>query len=164
MTTQTAQQKTNGVEVTRFMETIGAVGGAYLTYKFYPTIAGLFKLPTSGSIILMIGGFIAAFLIIFVALSIAGLIVRGLLRKIKLGPIDKVLGFILGMIKGVVIVVAISGGLKWIGGEPRALVENSTVARSLLSVAEQFSSSEEVKTLEQEATEQSPSNNSSNDN
>lgn len=139
------------------IETIGAVGAAYLTYKFYPTVAGIFKLPTTGSVFLMIGGFIAAFLIVFVGMSIVGFLIRGLMRKIKLGPIDKVLGFALGFIKGAIVVVAISGGLHWIGGEPRALVEKSTVARTLLSVAESISPLDKIESPNKSAAPQSSS-------
>jgi len=121
--------------ISEIIETAGTIGAAILTYKLYPTVAGIVGLPTGGSIFKVLGGFLAAFLIVMLALTLLGHWLKKLFRKISLGTLDRAIGGILGFVKGAILVAAIAWCLNWVGGEGRQWLDESPIAKMHLRVA-----------------------------
>ncbi len=121
--------------IAEIIETVGTIGAAILTYQFYPAIAGVFRLPTSGSLLELLSGFLIVFLGISILLALLGYWLKHLLRAIRLGTFDRLVGGVLGFVKGAVVVIAIAWCLNWIGGEGAQLLNKSPVAKAHLHVA-----------------------------
>lgn len=122
--------------IAEIIETAGTIGAAILTYQLYPTIAGVFRLPTSGSLVELLGGFLIVFLGISILLALVGYWLKHLLRAIRLGTFDRLIGGVLGFVKGAVVVIVIAWCLNWIGGEGVRLLNQSPVAKAHLRIAE----------------------------
>ncbi|GAB4329027.1 MAG: hypothetical protein Kow0074_25320 [Candidatus Zixiibacteriota bacterium] len=134
--------------IAEIIETVGTIGAAIITYLLYPTIAGLVGLPTTGSLVEMLAGFLVVLIGISVVLALLGYWLKRLLHAIRLGTFDRFIGGVLGLIKGAVIVTAIAWCLNWIGVEGRFALDKSPVVKAHLRIAtavwESVTSSDDV--------------------
>jgi len=111
------------------VETVGLFVSILVVVRFYPELEALFGVHTIWSaIILAIGS-------LFVAMIVLHFIVRAvhsLLKKAKLGVIEKVLGMLLGLLKAGLIVAVVCAVLLRLGSVGQTAISQSVVARSTI--------------------------------
>ena len=86
---------------------VGVLGGFYGAYTYYPLIAKFLARWISNTGYLNILSFMIIFCLIFIIISILGIIIKYLLRIAFLGWVDRVCGAGFGIIKGILIVSVI---------------------------------------------------------
>lgn len=86
---------------------VGVFAGFYLAYLFYPHIASWFSGWISDPGYCNILAFMIIFCMVFIAISILGIIIRYLLNKVSSGWADRVGGVLLGFAKGCLIVAVL---------------------------------------------------------
>jgi len=82
---------------------IGVLAGFYAAYTYYPEMADLLSRWISSTVYLHITSFMVLFCLIFIIISILGVILKYLMRIAHLGWVDRVSGAGFGVLKGVLI-------------------------------------------------------------
>lgn len=119
---------------------------AFFAAKFFaPDVAGWFVSLSNDERIRIVAAWISVFLVALIVVSIVGLVLSGTLKAIGLGVVDRTLGAVFGLLRGVlmVVVIALIGGLTtlpktdaWRNAAVRPTVESLAVlARSFLPEA-----------------------------
>ncbi len=121
--------------VKEILSAAALVAGGLAGVAFYQPIGELFGKLTGLKTFLEVIGFVIAFLVAFVVVKLIERALRTTLEALKLGGLDKLLGFLLGAVEGLVIVSLV---LILLSRQSlidlKALLDGSVVARTLLPV------------------------------
>lgn len=79
---------------------IGVLAGFYAAYTYYPEMAGFLSRWISSAVYLNITSFTVFFCLIFIIISVLGVILKYLMRIAHLGWMDRVSGAVFGVLKG----------------------------------------------------------------
>ena len=80
------------------------VAGLYVAFRFAPVFRPLIGEAISPSWLQWVAAFVGTFLLVFIPLSIMSHRLSELVKKSEIGPIDRVLGLVFGIARGLVIV------------------------------------------------------------
>lgn len=83
---------------------VGAIVGFFLANAFYTGISKYMSEWISDKDYLNILSFLVLFSIVFIVFNLAGVIIKYLLKKTELNWIDRILGAVLGFLKGALVV------------------------------------------------------------
>jgi len=83
---------------------IGVFGGFYAAYTYYPDLAKPLSKWIANTGYLNILSFLIIFCVVFMVISILGIIINYLLKIVFLGWLDRVSGAMFGAMKGILIV------------------------------------------------------------
>jgi membrane protein required for colicin V production len=117
----------------------GIIGGFYAAFAHYQTIAPLLSKWIHNVHYLYISSFLILFCAVFLGITLAGVLIRTLLRLMLLGVVDRVLGSVFGAAKGVIIVSLLffllitflpAGGVQ--------MIRNSVMAPHMNTIAGSF--------------------------
>ncbi len=111
------------------VETVGLFGSILIVVRMWPAMEEMFGVHTIWSAILLAIGSL------FVAMIILHFIVRAIhsiLKKAKLGVVEKVLGLILGLLKAGLIISVVCAVLLRLGSVGQKAVSQSVVARTTI--------------------------------
>jgi membrane protein required for colicin V production len=86
---------------------VGVIAGFYVAYIYYPQIAHRMSGWISNEGYCNILAFMIIFCVLFVAISVLGIIIRYILNKVSSGWADRIWGVLLGFAKGCLIVAVL---------------------------------------------------------
>lgn len=113
------------------VETVGLFVSILVVVRLYPTLEGLFGVESIWSAILLAVG---ALVVVMIVLHFLVRAVHSLLKKAKLGVVEKVLGLLFGLFKAGLIIAVVCAVLLRLGTAGRTAVSESVVARSTIQV------------------------------
>ena len=116
--------------VRELIETVGAIVAALISYRYYPSVASAVGVNTDSGWLAKIGAFLILFIVLMILISIFGRLVRRFVRKINLGMYDRLLGFVLGALKGGIAVAVVASAIMWVGPAGEDLVAQSKLAKA----------------------------------
>jgi len=93
--------------IKEFSGIVGVLAGFYGAYAYYPRIARWLAGWISDQGYCNILAFMIIFCVVFVAVSILGIIIRYILNKVTSGWTDRLGGVVLGLVKGCLIVAVL---------------------------------------------------------
>lgn len=114
----------------------GVLGGFFLAYGFYATVAGYLTGLVSNPAYRNILAFLAIFCLVVIAVNVVAVIVKYLMRIVFLGWLDRLGGFVFGAAKGVLIVSVIFLALTAFLPKGTPLIRDSATAPFVAVVAE----------------------------
>jgi len=117
---------------------VGVMAGFYAAYTYYPFLAGLLARWISNSGYLNIMSFILIFCIIFILISIAGIIIKYLLNIAFLGWVDRICGAGFGIIKGILIVSVVLISLTAFLPKGAPIIKNSLLSPHVTLISEKM--------------------------
>jgi membrane protein required for colicin V production len=82
---------------------VGLVGGFFVASRFYPLAASWLDSRVPYPWMTVVLGWVLIFLIVYIAVSVLGRMVRGSLNFLRLGWVDRLVGFFFGFLKGVLL-------------------------------------------------------------
>lgn len=82
---------------------IGVLGGYYAAYSYYPVIAKVLTRWISNAAYLNILSFLIIFCVVFIIISVLGVVIKYVLNIAFLGWVDRICGAGFGIIKGILI-------------------------------------------------------------
>jgi len=115
---------------------IGVLAGFYAAYTYYPMASNVLRRWMSDPGYMNILGFLCIFCIVFLVVSILGVIVKFCLNIAFLGWLDRICGLGFGAIKGLLIVSVILMMLTAFLPKGSALVKNSKLAPHVMRISE----------------------------
>ncbi len=111
---------------------VGVMGGFYAAYSYYPYLvkhlSGWVINPGYQRII----GFLAIFVVVFFAVSFAGMVLKYLMNIAFLGWTDRVCGLLFGTLKGVLIISVLLLVLTTFLPKNAAIIKKSWVAHHMI--------------------------------
>lgn len=117
---------------------IGVLGGFYGAYAYYPLVAKQLSRWISNTGYLNILSFMIIFCVVFIVISILGIIIKYLLRISFLGWVDRVCGAGFGIIKGILIVSVILLALTTFLPKGAPLIKNSLLSPHVTMISEKL--------------------------
>ena len=114
----------------------GVMGGFFLAYTFYATVAGYLAGLVSNPAYRNILAFLAIFCIVVITVNLIAVIVKYLMRIVFLGWLDRLGGFVFGAVKGALIVSVIFLALTAFLPKGTPLIRDSATAPYVALVAE----------------------------
>jgi membrane protein required for colicin V production len=115
---------------------VGVLGGFFLAYGFYATAAGYLTGLVSNPAYRNILAFLAIFCTVVIAVNVVAVIVKYLMRIVFLGWLDRLGGFVFGVVKGALIVSVIFLALTAFLPKGTPLIKDSATAPYIAVVAE----------------------------
>lgn len=101
------------------------VGAAVITFMFYPLAAGLFKDVLKSSVVVSILAVMVTYFVVFFLLSGINAIILDFTREVRMGPIDRALGLVFGVFRGLLIVSLIHYSIVLVQGKAPKWLEDS---------------------------------------
>lgn len=117
---------------------VGVLAAFYTAYSYYPEIAHLLRRWVTNSGYLNILSFFILFCLVFVIISMLGVIIKYLLNIAFLGWVDRICGAGFGVIKGVLIVSVIVLTLTAFLQRGSPLLKDSLLSPHVLFVSEKM--------------------------
>jgi len=115
---------------------IGVLAGFYAAYTYYPALAGLLDRWITSAAYGNLTSFMIIFCLVFILISIVGIIIKYLLNIAFLGWADRICGAGFGMIKGVLVAAVILISLTTFLPAGALLIRNSITAPHITPVSE----------------------------
>jgi len=115
---------------------IGVLAGFYAAYSYYALLAKPLARWISNTPYLNILSFMIIFCVIFILISIVGIIIKYLLSIAFLGWVDRICGAGFGMIKGILIVSVVLIALTTFLSKHSAIIKDSMLAPHISMVSE----------------------------
>jgi len=116
--------------VRELIETIGALVAAIGSYRLYPTVSQWLNTGPESGLGSKILTFISIFIVIMIAIALLGYLIKRFLRAIHLGQVDRLFGFILGAVKGGLIVAVVAISWLWFMPDGASLLRNSKLVKA----------------------------------
>lgn len=120
--------------VKELIETVGAVIAAMIAYRYHTIVAQWFNISLNSNWWAKFAVFFGTFLVVMIIIAVVGHLLKRFIKSIHLGMYDRLAGFMLGGIKGGIVVAAISLALLWIGPIGNEVLAESGYARANLMV------------------------------
>ena len=117
---------------------IGVLAGFYAAYAYYPLLAKPLSSWISNTPYLNILSFMIVFCIIFILISILGIIIKYLLNIAFLGWVDRICGAGFGIIKGILIVSVVLISLTAFLPMGAPIIKNSLLAPHVTLISEKM--------------------------
>ena len=117
---------------------IGVLAGFYAAYSYYPLLAKPLARWISSTPFMNILSFMIIFCVIFILISILGIIIKYLLNIAFLGWIDRICGAGFGIIKGILIVSVVLISLTAFLPKGAPIVKNSLLSPHVTLVSEKM--------------------------
>jgi len=117
---------------------IGVLAGFYAAYTYYPLLAGLLTRWISNTPYANILSFMVIFCVIFIFISILGIIIKYLLNIAFLGWVDRICGAGFGIIKGILIVSVVLISLTAFLPKGAPIIKNSLLSPPVTLIAEKM--------------------------
>ena len=117
---------------------IGVLAGFYAAYSYYPLLAKPLARWISNTPYLNILSFMIIFCIIFILISILGIIIKYLLNIAFLGWVDRICGAGFGIIKGILIVSVVLISLTAFLPKGAPIIKNSLLAPHVTLISEKM--------------------------
>ncbi len=115
--------------VSEVVETVGVFAAALVSFRLLPTVGGWLGVTEGASLGKQVAVCIGLFITIMIVMTLLARLVHRLFEAIHLGPLDHLLGGLLGLVKGGLIIAAVAWALAWVSKDGRAMVESSPIAR-----------------------------------
>ncbi len=117
---------------------VGVFAGFYAAYTYYPLLAGWLSRLIADKPYLNIISFFLTFTIIFLAVGLAGVILKQLLKTAVLGWADRILGATFAIAKAVLIVSVLMVALATFLPKNSPVMSNSVLAPHVSAISEFF--------------------------
>ena len=117
---------------------IGVLAGFYAAYSYYPLLAKPLARWISSTPFMNILSFMIIFCVIFILISILGIIIKYLLNIAFLGWIDRICGAGFGIIKGILIVSVVLISLTAFLPKGAPIVKNSLLSPHVTLISEKM--------------------------
>jgi membrane protein required for colicin V production len=117
---------------------IGVFGGFYAAYTYYPVLARLLAGLIHEVAYLNILSFLIIFCCVLIIVSVLGIIIKYLLNIAFLGWVDRIGGFVFGIVKAVLIVSVLFISLTAFLPRGSAFIKNSVLAPHVSWVSEKM--------------------------
>ena len=114
---------------------VGVLGGFYAAYTYYPVVAGQLARWITQNAYLKAFSFLLLFAVVYLLVSIAGVIIKYLMNIAFLGWLDRIFGALFGAVKGCLIIAVVILALTAFLPSQVTVVEKSYVARHSLQVS-----------------------------
>ena len=115
---------------------IGVFAGFFAAYTFYPDVAKLLSPWISNTGYLNILSFLIIFCLLFILISILGIIIKYILKVAFLGWIDRICGAGFGFVKGILIVSIVLMTLTAFLTKGSPLIRDSLLAPHVVMISE----------------------------
>ena len=115
---------------------IGVFAGFYAAYTYYPVVAKLLSPWISNTAYLNILSFLIIFCLLFILISIVGIIIKYILKVAFLGWVDRICGAGFGFVKGILIVSIVLMTLTAFLKKGSPLIKDSLLAPHVSMVSE----------------------------
>ena len=115
---------------------IGVLTGYYAAYTYYPLVANLISRWFTNTAYMNIVSFLILFCLIFLIISIIGVVLKYLLSIAYLGWADRISGAAFGVLKSVLIASVLLVALTAFLPKNAAIIKNSLLAPHITVVAE----------------------------
>ncbi len=115
---------------------IGVVGGFYAGYTFYPSLAGLIGKVFSNPAYARLVAFLLIFVLVYLAISICGVITKYFMNIVYLGWTDRIGGALFGLAKAVLIAAVLVMVFTAFLPRNTPLIKESMFARPIMLVSE----------------------------
>ena len=117
---------------------IGVLGGFYAAYTYYPLAAKLFSRWISNTSYLNILSFLIIFCVVFIIISLLGILIKYILRIAFLGWFDRICGAGFGIIKGILIAAVILIALTAFLPKGAPVIKDSLLAPHVTFISEKM--------------------------
>lgn len=127
---------------------VGVIAGFYAAYTYHPELAHILSKWISATPYLNILGFLILFCVIFIIISILGLIIKYILNIAYLGWLDRIFGAAFGIVKGMLIVAVLFIMITTFLPKESSLIKDSQLSPHVAKLSEvmiKFSSKEMKK-------------------
>ena len=114
---------------------VGVMGGFYAAYSYYPYLAQQLSRWVTNPAYLSIFSFLVIFVLVFLAVSLTGVVIKYLMNISFLGWTDRICGAIFGSVKGFLITVVLLLVLTTFLPKNAAILKQSWVAHHLMDVS-----------------------------
>jgi membrane protein required for colicin V production len=114
---------------------IGVLGGFYAAYSYYPLLAKQLSRWITNAGYLSIFSFLVIFVVVFLVVSLTGVVIKYLMNVSFLGWTDRICGALFGSAKGLLITVVFLLALTTFLPKNVAILRQSWVARYLMDVS-----------------------------
>lgn len=111
---------------------VGVMGGFYAAYSYYPQLAKYLANWVTDPGYLKIISFLAIFILVFLVVSFAGMIIKYLMNIAFLGWTDRLFGLLFGSAKGVLIIAVLLLVLTTFLPKNAAILRKSWVAHHMM--------------------------------
>ncbi len=111
---------------------VGVLGGFYAAYTYYPRLAGPLSHWIANTGYLHIFSFLILFVVIYLLVSIAGVLIKHLMHIALLGWVDRLGGGVFGTVKGLLITTVLILILTTFLPANAAILRRSTVSKNMM--------------------------------
>lgn len=111
---------------------VGVLGGFYAAYSYYPQLAKQLARWITNPAWLSISSFLTIFILVFVSVSLAGVVIKYLMNIAFLGWTDRICGAIFGSARGLLIITVILLALTTFLPKNSAVIKHSWVAHHMI--------------------------------
>ena len=87
---------------------VGWVAAFYVSQMYAPLAAAWLPMEGSSQMLRYAAGFVVVFIVVLVATVLVSWLVKKLVSAVGLGPLDRLLGSLFGLLRGVVILLAVT--------------------------------------------------------
>ena len=94
--------------VQEVLSLVGWVAAFYVSQMYAPMAAAWLPMEGSSQMLRYAGGFVVVFVAVLVATVLVSWVVKKLISAVGLGPLDRLLGSLFGLMRGVVILLAVT--------------------------------------------------------
>ena len=94
--------------VQEVLSLVGWVAAFYVSQLYAPLAAAWLPMEGSSQILRYAAGFVVVFIAVLVATALVSWVVKKLVSAVGLGPLDRLLGSVFGLMRGVVILLAVT--------------------------------------------------------
>ncbi len=115
---------------------VGVVGGFFAGYTFYPNLAGMIGKVFSNQAYARLVAFLAIFILVYLAISICGVIIKYLMNIVYLGWTDRIGGGLFGLTKAILIAAVLVMAFTAFLPKNAPLIKESRIARHTMFISE----------------------------
>lgn len=94
--------------VQEVLSLVGWVAAFYVSQMYAPMAAAWLPMEGSSQMLRYAAGFVVVFVAVLVATALVSWVVKKLISAVGLGPLDRLLGSVFGLMRGVVILLAVT--------------------------------------------------------
>ena len=94
--------------VQEVLSLVGWVAAFYVSQMYAPMAAAWLPMEGSSQMLRYAAGFVVVFVAVLVATALVSWVVKKLISAVGLGPLDRLLGSLFGLMRGVVILLAVT--------------------------------------------------------
>jgi membrane protein required for colicin V production len=94
--------------VREVLSLLGWVAAFYVSQMYAPRAAAWLPMEGSSEMLRYAAGFVVVFVAVLVAMALLAWVIQKLISAVGLGPLDRLLGSLFGLMRGVVILLAVT--------------------------------------------------------